>query len=58
MNASYQLFLNERKMLCQKKEEIIKEEFSKKGKVKEKTIVISFAIPIRWVRDVLFILQI
>lgn len=58
MNASYQLFLNERKMLCQKKEEIIKEEFSKKEKVKEKTIVISFAIPIRWGRDVLFILQI
>lgn len=58
MNASYQLFLNERKMLCQKKEEIIKEEFSKKEKVKEKTIVISFAIPIIWGRDVLFILQI
>ncbi len=45
-------------MLCQKKEEIIKEEFSKKEKVKEKTIVISFAIPIIWGRDVLFILQI
>lgn len=58
MNASYQLFKNERKMLCQKEEEIIKEESSKKEKVKEKTIVISFAIPIRWVRDVLFILQI
>lgn len=58
MNASYQLFINERKMLCQKEEEIIKEESSKKEKVKEKTIVISFAIPIRWVRDVLFILQI